>query len=341
MPFTKIRFSLFFVLIFLFANVSWAQDPIYSQYYNAPLLTNPAFAGNSETPFISTIYRNQWLGFDNAYQTFSASYDQYFSSIKSGLGLSVLSDYAGAGLMRATKINAIYSYKLRITRGQYIKGALDFGFANRRLDWERYTFGDALNPIFGAISPGGSRYPSAEIPPDFDKIQYFDLGVGLLYVTEKVYLGFAFSHINNPENSFYKEGSTLLTGLEMRIIAQGGYQYNFGDPRRSRYGNKPDFVAPNFMYVNHGGYQQINAGASAEVRGLLGGLYYRHSGNNGDAIIASFGARFGPYKINYSFDYNISSIALRGYGSHELSFNLGFYQQRPKVDVSDCLELFR
>ena len=340
------RYKLHIFLLFLFLSQSliqdgFAQDPVYSQFYNAPLQTNAAFAGNSETPYITSIYRNQWLGLDNAYQTFSASYDQYFSNIKSGFGLSVLTDYSGSGSMRATKINGVYSYKLRITRGQYIKGALDVGFANRRLDWGRYTFYDALDPIYGAISPGGSRYPSAEVPPDFDRIQYFDLGTGILYYTEKFYLGVGFSHINNPKNSFYKEGTALVTGLEMRISAQGGFQYNFGDPRRSRYGSKPDFIAPNFLYINHGGFQQINVGAAAEVKGLLAGLYYRHSDTNGDAAIASFGVRTGPYKITYSFDYNISAIALRGYGSHELSFNFGLIKERPKVDVSDCLELFR
>lgn len=320
---------------------SFAQDPIFSQFFNAPLLINPAFAGNSETPFITSIYRNQWLGLDNAYQTFAASYDQYFSDIKSGIGLSLLTDYSGAGSMRATKINAVYAYKLRITRGQYIKGALDVGYANRRLDWGRYTFYDALDPIYGAISPGGSRYPSAEIPPDYDNIQYFDLGASLLYFTSKYYLGVSFSHINNPENSFYREGSALLTGLEMRFSAQGGFQYTFGDPRRGKYGDKPDFIAPNFLYVNHGGYQQLNVGVGAELRGILAGLYYRYSETNGDAVIASFGVRTGPYKITYSFDYNISDIALRGYGSHELSFNFGIFKERPRVDVSDCLELFR
>lgn len=333
--------------IFLFfITISWsisigAQDPIYSQFYNSPLQINPAFAGNNDAPFIAAVYRNQWLGLDNAYQTFSASYDQYFQNAKSGLGMSFLTDYAGGGSLRATKVNAVYAYRLQVNRGSYIKAALDFGLGNRRLDWGRFTFYDAIDPIYGSIGPGGSAYPSAEIPPDLDNITYFDLGTGVLYVTKKYYLGVGFSHINNPNNNFYLDRRANANGLDLRWTVQAGYQYNFGDIRRGSGGSRPDFIAPNFLFVNHGGFKQINAGVSVETHGLLGGIYYRHSDTNGDAAILAFGGRTGPYKITYSFDYNLSKIALKGYGSHELSVVMNFDTGKPKIDISDCLQLFR
>jgi len=54
--FTKICAGL---LLLLAINMD-AQDPIYSQYYTAPLQLNPAFAGNTDYPLFHANYRLQW-----------------------------------------------------------------------------------------------------------------------------------------------------------------------------------------------------------------------------------------------------------------------------------------
>ena len=73
---------LFFTPIYIFSLLcvkTYAQDPIYSQFYAAPLQLNPAFAGNAYAPFIAANYRSQFASFNNgaAYSTYSVSYDQF------------------------------------------------------------------------------------------------------------------------------------------------------------------------------------------------------------------------------------------------------------------------
>ena len=77
-----------------------AQDPIYSQYYAAPLQLNPAFAGNTYSPHISINYRNQWPSLNNAYVTYSVAYSQFFKDFNSGIGLMIQTDDAGQGRRR-------------------------------------------------------------------------------------------------------------------------------------------------------------------------------------------------------------------------------------------------
>ena len=93
MFFRKASYILPIILVYLIdLQVLLAQDPIFSQFYSAPLQINPAFAGLSENPRLGLIYRNQWPFVDQSfktYVTYNLAYDQYFSKLKSGFGLEL------------------------------------------------------------------------------------------------------------------------------------------------------------------------------------------------------------------------------------------------------------
>ena len=61
-----------------------AQDPIFSQFYNAPNQINPAFVGNTVGPVVASNYRLQWPGFSSVYNTYMLSYDKFSPRFNSG-----------------------------------------------------------------------------------------------------------------------------------------------------------------------------------------------------------------------------------------------------------------
>lgn len=338
-----IRVFLLIFVVFSTKEICIGQDPIFSQYYNAPMLVNSAFAGNSTSPNVSTIYRNQLPGIPNAFQTLAASYDQYFEKYNSGFGLVLSTDAAGSGALNTTKVAGVYSYKLQVGKNASLKGSIDVGLGQRRLNWDKFVFFDALDPEFGLNLPNGPRLESAEIRPENQSFNYTDLGVGLLYFSRNYYLGTSFGHINSPRNSFLNPNTNSVkvnNELKLRTVVQAGASYYFG--RTSRESDAMNFIAPHLLFVNQGGFSQVNLGVYSEVNSFISGLAYRHAGNNGDAIILNFGARVDQYKITYSFDYNISGLAFNGYGSHELSFLINFRNETKKsFDINNCLQLFR
>lgn len=307
------------------------------------MLINSAFAGNSTSPNISTIYRNQLPGIPNAFQTLAASYDQYFEKYNSGFGLVISTDAAGSGALNTTKVGGVYSYKLQVGNNASLKGSIDFGLGQRRLNWDKFVFFDALDPEFGLNLPNGPRLESAEVRPEDQSFNYADLGVGLLYFSKNYYIGTSFGHINSPRNSFLNTNTNAVkvnNELKLRTSIQAGASYYFGGSNRNN--EAQDFIAPHILLVTQGGFNQVNLGVYSEVNSFISGLAYRHSGSNGDAIIATFGARVDQYKITYSFDYNISGLAFNGYGSHELSFLINFRAESKKsFDINNCLQLFR
>lgn len=56
-------------------------------------------AGTIEAPRVSLQYRNQWPKLNNAYNTVSASFDVLSEKLKSGVGIHLLNDVKGGGLL--------------------------------------------------------------------------------------------------------------------------------------------------------------------------------------------------------------------------------------------------
>ena len=315
-----------------------AQDPIYSQYYTAPLQLNPAFAGNTDYPLFHANYRLQWPSIAQAYTTYSASYDQYFEKTKSGLGFHVLSDDAGNGILKTVKLSGIYSYRILFANDYNLKIGLEAGYIQSRLDWNKLIFSDQLDPATGVITSGGSVIPSTEDQPEQLSTGIFDISSGILLYNPLYYVGISFKHLNNPQNSLLG-GSSGFIGLPTRISLHGGMQINFDR------GNKKDegsFISPNVLLLKQGGFYQMNVGSYGSFKNLLLGIWYRTTFNNSDAVIFTTGAKLETIKLQYSYDYTISELGLNTGGTHEISIKMALEKLGPeKSKYNDCLSLFR
>jgi type IX secretion system PorP/SprF family membrane protein len=329
------------ILFVIFLNISqvlFAQDPVFSQYYNTPSLINPAFVGNSNSGIISTNYRLQWPGLSSPYKTFGISFSKKFENLGGGLGFNVLSDNAGDGILKSNKFSGIYSYILRVDDNSFIKGAVNAGYVFKSLDWNKLVFGDAIDPVLGGISPGGSPYPSQEIRPENNNVGYMDAGVGFLYYNPNIYGGVSMDHINRPTDKFLATNNDYK-GIPVRFGVQLGGILHL---EKSNKLNNGTFISPSILYVKQGDFSQLNVNGYISLDKLLFGLGYRHASTNGDAVILTAGLRQYIYKISYSFDYTVSDLSINQGGSHELGLFINFDLGKPqRIDYNDCLKLFR
>lgn len=335
----KIGLILFLILK---SQIGFGQDPIYSQYYNAHLQLNAALAGNTDGPLFQLNYRNQWPLLDKIYTTYSLSYDQFVRKLKSGIGVQILTDNAGDGTLRTTGLTGYYSYKLRVKKNSYIKGGIEVGYVNLGLDWSKLIFGDAIDPGSGHISPGGTPYPSMESIPGITSKNLLNIGAGAIFYNPTYYFGISMKNLNTPDISFLEKGNNNTESsqsLPVRLSLHGGMQILL------KKGNKridPTFISPNILYLRQGGYNQLNAGAYLSVNKIQGGLWYRHSLFNGDALITSFGVKKDFLKITYSFDMTLSQLNIRQGGAHEIGVVVSFEHLYPKrQDYNDCFAIFR
>lgn len=327
-------------VFFGLASESRGQDPLFSQFYAMPLHLNPGFSGISYAPRLALVYRNQWPQAQSgsaAYVTYGVSYDQFFKDINSGIGFHVLADDAGGGLIKTIKTGFTYGYQTKIDRDNYLRGGIEIGWVQTRYAWDKFIFGDQLDPEFGNISPGGTPIPTTELRPDKVQASYLDIGTGLLYFNPNFNIGFSAKHINTPSNDILKVNSSSYSGLPIRWVLHGNARVDLGGSYRRK-----SSLSPAFLLAIQSGFLQINAGAQYQFSTVFAGLWYRHARRNADAAIGVIGVRKGVWKFAYSFDYTLSSLGIDLGGSHELSIGISLDEViRQKVDISDCFEAFR
>jgi type IX secretion system PorP/SprF family membrane protein len=320
-------------------SVSFGQDPIYSQYYAAPLQINPGFVGSAFAPRIGVHYRNQWSGFNNAYRTYSVSYEQSLERLNSGIGFSLETDNAGNGIYKTSRFSAIYAYKLMINKDLSLKFGTEAGFHQTSLNWDKLIFPDDIDGRDG-ITVGSNT----EIRPDEIAKTQLDLSAGLLMSNQKFWLGVSLKHLNTPNDGFLLIKDNLTQGLPIR------YTFHAGTELIVNKGNKlqpPSFISPNFLFVSQGPYQQINLGAYAGIGSVFGGLWYRHTFANSDAAIILMGFKEGIFKVGLSYDITVSGLSSRSGGTYELTIGIMLdkdevLQKRNRAaKLNDCLGMFR
>ncbi len=332
------RILIFVILLSFFGPFLHGQDPIFSQFQSSPIQLNPAFAGDDYSGRLAINYRIQWPGLSAAYNTFSLGYDQFFRKTNLALGINILSDGAGDGALKSNKISGIIGYRLKISDQTYIKGGLEMALIQKKLNWEKLIFYDAIALSGGNVTPGGSYLPSNEIEPSNTSRSFLDIGSGFLLYNNKYFFGLSLDHMNTPIDDFLQNQEQNYVGLPMRWSLHSGYQFLLKSKSKN---DLPSYVAPNFLYTRQAGFSQLNVGLNASYEKVFGGFGFRHSNSNGDAFIISAGIRTQNLKIGYSFDFTVSGITISEGGAHEMSLGYIFGESKKVSKINDCLNLFR
>ena len=303
-------------VLFLFISLAWftsgnAQDVVYSQFYANPVYLNPALAGSKVDQRITLNYRNQWPGVQKGYISYNASWDQQFDKISGALGVIVNSDVQGGGIYNKFSTSGIYSYRLQVTHNIDVNAAMQVGYMQYRLDWNKLILGDQMIDI-----NTGTLEPTHDYLPPKLSVGNVDFSTGLLAGYKgSLYLGVAVNHLSRPDMSFYENGSNKM---DLRWTVHSGMLIDFyqgmdgEDPRNFS-------ISPNVVYVQQGKFHQLNAGMYVNMFPFVGGLWVRHNFGNPDAMIVLLGFQQKNYKIGYSFDYTISRLTAKTGGAHEIS----------------------
>jgi type IX secretion system PorP/SprF family membrane protein len=298
-------FRKFLIILFIgLTGTVCAQDPQFTQFYANPLYLNPAFAGSSRCPRISLNYRNQWPALTGTFVTYTASYDQHVEALGGGLGLLVLNDKAGEGTLTTSSVSGMYSYQLNVTREFSVRFGMQGTYMMKKVDWEKLTFGDMIDPRYGFI------YQTQETQPNENK-NFWDFSAGIMGYSNQYYGGVAVHHLTEPEEFYIKSADG--SKLPMKITAHAGAVIPIAGSR-----DGSTYISPNIIYQQQRDFSQYNIGFYIAKAPLVGGIWYR----GGDAFILLAGIQHGIMKIGYSYDITVSKLYNASAGSHELSLGL-------------------
>lgn len=328
----RTRISLVCLLLLFVAQGVNAQDIGFSQFYANPLYLNPAFAGSKVAPRFSITYRNQWPKLVSAFQTVSASYDQYIPSLHGGIGAIVLADRQGDhGALKSGYFGAIYSFRFQVAREVYINAGLQASLCNVGLEWNfsHMRFPDQIDPNQGFI------YQTAAQEPDETSKWYADFSAGAMAYGDFWYAGVSAAHLSRPSQGFYSEDR-----IPIKYTLHAGALINVSKERRrtSSLGLGTPIISPNFIYQYQGTLHYFNYGLYLDWMPFLVGLWYRNGVENSDAFIFMVGLQQDHFKLGYSYDVTVSKLANQTAGAHELTlgFLLPVPEQHKKIKAIRC-----
>jgi len=286
-----------------------AQDLHFSQYYNNPLLLNPALTGTMEAAYrVSSNYKSQWQSFTNAFRTMSFSYDMKLHKKNTenkglAIGLNFFKDKAGKTEMGINGFNLSLSSKLPLSNQQFLSFGLQGTYTQ-----ESISFNDLLwDENFDGFSIN-TGIPGEQL--ENLSFSYFDIAAGVFYKFQtnrnfSVNTGYTIRHLSQPDQSFFRRSndktymrstfhmSTFIGkkgafNPKLLIQQQGSsFEYLFGMLYHKTIGQDSRYTT----------FQKSSK--------IYGGMLYRYN----DAVIITVGFDYeSSLKFEVSYDTNISTL---------------------------------
>lgn len=290
------------------------QGMHFSQYYNAPMLLNPAnTALMSDKDFrVGLNYRDQWGQVPAPFKTFSAFAD--FQVLRNddytnwlGMGIALFNDRAGNGDLSLTKVEGFIAYHISLSEVSMLSGGISAGYAQRSLNFNKLTFG---------MQWDGFKFDIARLNGERDgiiKTNFVDIGAGLNYAffpNELIYVkvGAGIAHVNQPVESFYSTSSSQDVDANKLGMRPTG---NIDVRLRMR---ETFTLNPSIYYTYTKNASELIAGSlgmfylggakETPTQFIVGGFYRLN-----ESVIGAIGLEWAGVKTMLSYDVTVSSFA--------------------------------
>ncbi|MES2649761.1 MAG: PorP/SprF family type IX secretion system membrane protein [Bacteroidota bacterium] len=313
-------------ILAMFLSPGIAQDPHFSQFFEAPLLRNPSLAGLFAGDIrVQGVYRSQWGSVTTPFVngSFNAEYkhpigtgDDFITT-----GLQLLYDRAGVTALTTTNVMPALNYHKALSgnKSKYLSLGFMGGWVGRSIDRSKIITDNTLTN-----GSSGETFNNASY-------NYIDGSVGLSYNSyigdddnNSFFAGVAYHHINRPKNTFYDatgvvvqpkwvasggvklavtelsyitlQGDYTLQGNNNEIVGGMMYSYKMG----------ADFDNPDYV-LHFGGFVRVK-----------------------DAFIPVVKIDYQPFSIALSYDVNTSNLVTASHarGGAEISISYAGFLDR-------------
>lgn len=312
----KIRLLYTLNLVF-FSCVLNAQDPIFTQFYNTPNFTNPAYTGADGGTRLTLAYRNQWNQIPGIFQSNYLNLETYSPCLRSGFGISVLQDEEGEGMLNTLAAGLDYSYHgIQLDGENLIRVGLSAFYYKKWIDWDALIFSDQLHPKDGLLPTPSQAERLYNSQPGA-----IGFKAGVLYTGEipakgpdwPVELGIGVSNLGSIRFDEYSlDGFYEAIPLDWRISVNAGVIFPF-----TRY-EGPGYlitIIPRARFDMQSKIKVTTLGLSWMYNQFSLGTFYQNvspiaSNNHTDAFILFAGYQFqmNDIGLEVGFSYDTNSI---------------------------------
>ena len=252
---------------------SFAQDPFFSQAFNAPLTLNPASAGNAEMDLrFTATYKRHFINVPSGMQYAAVGVDRYIKNLHGGVGLLLTS--SKEGYLAKNSLQAMYSYALCLPSSRLHLG-LQAGVANRSINYNKLYFSDQIDNT--GIIPGSVS--GVDIALNNNK--YFaDFAAGFIYYyRENLMIGGGAQHINQPDESLT---NNIYSKLPRKWFGYVRYKYDLDEDGDS-------YLLPSVLLYKQAQNSSTGFGCEYKNARMAIGAWFRTNMNfkNSDAFVVT------------------------------------------------------
>lgn len=319
----KLRFFIIYTLalltLILPERTKAQSDAQFTQYFEVPSYYNAAATGMTDFIRIRGGSRLQWVGIDNAPQTFLITADMPLKFFNKRFGIGLMMQQESLGLYKNMMLGAQIGYKFKLFKGEFSAG-LQIGFVDESFKGSEVYIPD-----------DDDYHESTDdaIPTTDIKGTALDLGVGIYYKHKYFWAGLSCTHITSPTITLNAENGS--GGGD--ATTEKNYEFQIGRTLYFMAGSNIPIKNTLFEVIPSVLVKSDLTFTTAEITGrvrynkfLTAGIGYRYN----DAISAMVSAEFKNFYIGYSYDYPTSAISKASSGSHEI-----FAGYSLKLDLSD------
>jgi type IX secretion system PorP/SprF family membrane protein len=313
------------IVVVIFFNLSLnAQDINFSQFYEMPLLRNPALAGLYGGDFRATAaFRNQWSSVTTPYVSQALGLEAKFSSFGNSnnylaFGVQITNDLAGDSKLGKTQVLPVFTFHKSLSdeKDTYLSLGFMGGPVQQRFDPTKLTFDDQfVNGSYSSTNPTQQTFSNTNVT-------YIDASVGMSFSSTfgydvKYYVGAAYFHFNQPKVAF---DNARDIRLNKKVMINAGLSVPTSDyDRIVLYGD----------YFDQGGNSQMQGGFmyqhflvqedEDETVSLSGGSFLRWN----DAVVPVLKLEYYHLGVGLTYDVNISKLkaASQSRGGYEITLS--------------------
>ena len=334
-----------------------AQDISYSQFDLNTMYTNPAFSSFEEDNRILSIFRNQWNGFA---ENFNSNYIEFGLSIsdlkKRRISNGQLSASAGLFLNQDIYNNVFKTYEIgivpvtihsQLSRNYFLSTGISNTIRINSLDWNSLVFTDQINDFNNQIGVS-----NVQLPDNFNQTTWVDPSIGIILTRHSnllnqaantSFVGFSWHHFVPPIKSFYNNQNEIST-IPQKIIIHGQYLSQF----RLLSSNSLKFWKLSYQHIQQGSRAVVNddIGLSLTMQNKLQlelGCFYSIGRQTiggeqvrlmSESIIPmlrirmQIGRNLGM-ELSYSYDFNVSKLNnTNTIATNEISLNIYHFKKK-------------
>jgi type IX secretion system PorP/SprF family membrane protein len=310
-----------------------AQDINFSQFYEMPMLRNPALTGIFMGDIrVTGAHRSQWGSITTPYRTMAAGVEfklpfKEDAGLRASLGFQVTHDIAGDSKLSKTQLLPVVNFHILLDdrTNSFLSAAFMFGMTQHRFDNSNLTFDDQfVNGSYNPVNPTRQLLNNSNI-------SYFDMSAGVLFnhggldVDDvRYYLGLGIFNFNprGKNIKFFLGQPDSLKSPDLKLGLNGGITVPSGENRVTLYADY--FHQTGNSLFQLGGlfshdFEQLDLDEDLRIS-ITGGLMYRWA----DAIVPVVKFEYYQLSMGISYDVNVSKLVVASSSRGGLEVTVGY-----------------